>query len=133
MHAQNERTNKYNNNCYSSPHWVMIIGSFGRLFCPVETFSILRTVNIPSRTWPENTTTTIQWTNMYICIHNARAIKYNNNQWKLNCLPNTTCFPSNHSHLLHVMKNWHPLVCAPNKHSTNCKHKWIQLICFHFS
>ena len=28
-------------------------------------------------------------------------------------LPNTTCFPSSHSHLPHVTKNWHPLVLGP--------------------
>ena len=28
-------------------------------------------------------------------------------------LPNTQCLPSNHSHLLQVMKNWQPLVLGP--------------------
>ena len=35
---------------YNSPHCVMTTSSFGRLFCPVDTFSTLRTVSRPSLT-----------------------------------------------------------------------------------
>ena len=100
----------------------MTTGSFGLLFGPVATFSMRRTVNMPSITLPNteeqqaaqqtDNTSEHAATNSASqrLVHQARL---SNHVALAVSIHSPTCLLSSHSALLHVMKNWHPFVLGP--------------------